>query len=157
MLFWIFLIFLECSRKFEKIKKIKKNTWKSRNMLENPRKFKNSPNLLLLFVKIRKVLEFSKKITIKNESSIYWARPISDYSFFELCQSRCGFHITYFFVNFRIYLCLIDIIEDIRKYTGEGQSYPNAIFDHEIAVSMQSFSQSLKKKSLCKNRRVWEK
>ena len=42
-------------------------------MLENPRNFKNSPNLLLLFVKIRKILEFSKKITKKN------------YSFFELC------------------------------------------------------------------------
>ena len=35
-------------------------------MLENPRKFKNSPNLLLLFVKITKFLEFSKKITIKT-------------------------------------------------------------------------------------------
>ena len=35
-------------------------------MLENPRKFKNSPNLLLLFVKITKFIEFSKKITIKT-------------------------------------------------------------------------------------------
>ena len=35
-------------------------------ILENPRKRKNSPNLLLLFVKIRKILEFSKKITIKT-------------------------------------------------------------------------------------------
>ena len=35
-------------------------------MLENPRKFKNSPNLLVLFVKITKFLEFSKKITIKT-------------------------------------------------------------------------------------------
>ena len=35
-------------------------------MLENSRKFKNSPNLLLLFVKITKFLEFSKKITIKT-------------------------------------------------------------------------------------------
>ena len=35
-------------------------------MLENPRKFKNSPNLLLLFVKITKFLEFSKKITVKT-------------------------------------------------------------------------------------------
>ena len=35
-------------------------------MLENPRKFKNSPYVLLLFVKITKFLEFSKKITIKN-------------------------------------------------------------------------------------------
>ena len=42
-------------------------------MLENPKKFKNSPNLLLIFVKITKFLEFFKKITIKN------------YSFFELC------------------------------------------------------------------------
>ena len=42
-------------------------------MLENPRKFKNSPNLFPLFVKITKFLEFSKKITIKN------------YSFFKLC------------------------------------------------------------------------
>ena len=41
-------------------------------MYQNLRKFKNSPNLLLLFVKITKFLEFSKKITIKN------------YSFFEL-------------------------------------------------------------------------
>ena len=35
-------------------------------MLENPRKFENSPNLLLLFVKITKCLEFFKKITIKT-------------------------------------------------------------------------------------------
>ncbi len=35
-------------------------------ILQNPRKFKNSPNLLLLFVKITKFLEFSKKITIKT-------------------------------------------------------------------------------------------
>ena len=35
-------------------------------MLENPRKLKNSPNLLLLFVKITKFLEFSKSITIKT-------------------------------------------------------------------------------------------
>ena len=35
-------------------------------MLEHPRKFKNSPNLLLLFVKITKFFEFSKKITIKT-------------------------------------------------------------------------------------------
>ena len=34
--------------------------------LENPRKFKNSPHLLLLFVKITKFLEISKKITIKT-------------------------------------------------------------------------------------------
>ena len=66
ILFWIFLIFLECSRKFEQIKKIKKNTWKSGKMLENPRKFKNSLNLLLLVVKITKFLEFFKKITIKT-------------------------------------------------------------------------------------------
>ena len=64
--FLTFLIFLECSRKFEKIKKVKKNTYKSRKMLENPRKLKNSPNLLLLFVKITKCLDFSKKITIKT-------------------------------------------------------------------------------------------
>ena len=41
-------------------------------ILENPRKLKNSPNLLLLFVKFKFFFEFSKKIT-KN------------YSFFELC------------------------------------------------------------------------
>ena len=35
-------------------------------MLENPRKFKNSLNLLLLFVKITKFLEFFKKLTIKT-------------------------------------------------------------------------------------------
>ena len=35
-------------------------------MLQNPRKFKNSPNLLALFAKITKFLEFSKKITIKT-------------------------------------------------------------------------------------------
>ena len=35
-------------------------------MLENPRKFKNSPNLSVLFVKITKFLEISKKITIKT-------------------------------------------------------------------------------------------
>ena len=35
-------------------------------MLENPRKFKNSPNLLLLFVKITKFWEFSKKNNYKN-------------------------------------------------------------------------------------------
>ena len=35
-------------------------------MLENPRKLKNSPNLLLLFAKITKFLEFSKKITRKT-------------------------------------------------------------------------------------------
>ena len=40
---------------------------------KNSRKFKNSPNLLLLFVKITKFLEFSKKNNYKN------------YSFFELC------------------------------------------------------------------------
>ena len=33
---------------------------------ENVRKFKNSPNFLPLFVKITKVLEFSKKIIIKT-------------------------------------------------------------------------------------------
>ena len=37
-------------------------------MLENPKKFKNSPNLLVIFVKITKFLEYSKKITIKNYS-----------------------------------------------------------------------------------------
>ena len=46
-------------------------------MLENPRKFKNSSNLLLLFVKITKFLEFSNKIT-KN------------HSFFELCRRPSG-------------------------------------------------------------------
>ena len=35
-------------------------------MLQNPRKLKNSPNLLVLFVKVTKFLEFSKKITIKT-------------------------------------------------------------------------------------------
>ena len=35
-------------------------------MLENPKNFKNSPNLMVLFVKITKFLEFSKKITIKT-------------------------------------------------------------------------------------------
>ena len=35
-------------------------------MLENPRKFKKSPNLLILFVKITNILEFYKKITIKT-------------------------------------------------------------------------------------------
>ena len=35
-------------------------------ILQNPRKLKNSPNLLLLFVKITKFLEFSIKITIKT-------------------------------------------------------------------------------------------
>ena len=39
---------------------------KSRKMLQNPRKFKNSPNLLLRFVKITTFLEISKKITIKT-------------------------------------------------------------------------------------------
>ena len=34
-------------------------------MLENHRKL-NSPNVLVLFVKITKFLEFSKKITIKT-------------------------------------------------------------------------------------------
>ena len=38
-------------------------------MLENHRKFKNSSNLLLLFVKITKFLEFSKKITIVFSNS----------------------------------------------------------------------------------------
>ena len=42
-------------------------------MLENHRELKNSPNLLLLFVKITKFLEFSEKNNSKN------------YSFFELC------------------------------------------------------------------------
>ena len=35
-------------------------------MLGNVRKFKNLANLLLLFVKITKFLEFSTKITIKT-------------------------------------------------------------------------------------------
>ena len=35
-------------------------------ILENPRKLKNSPNLLLLFVKVTKFLKFSKKITRKT-------------------------------------------------------------------------------------------
>ena len=35
-------------------------------ILEKPRKLKNSPNLLVLFVKITKFFEFSKKITIKT-------------------------------------------------------------------------------------------
>ena len=35
-------------------------------MFENPRNLKNLPNLLMLFVKITKFLEFSKKITIKT-------------------------------------------------------------------------------------------
>ena len=33
--------------------------------LQNPKKLKNSPNLLAFFVKITKFLKFSKKITIK--------------------------------------------------------------------------------------------
>ena len=36
-------------------------------ILENPRKLKNSPNLLVLFVKIGKIVEFSKTKT-KNYS-----------------------------------------------------------------------------------------
>ena len=44
-------------------------------MLENPRKFENSPNLLLLFVKITKCLEFSKKITIKTIAFRTLAHP----------------------------------------------------------------------------------
>ena len=35
-------------------------------ILENPTKLKTAPNLLLLFMKITKFLEFSKKITIKT-------------------------------------------------------------------------------------------
>ena len=35
-------------------------------ILQNPRKLKNSPNLLLLFVKITKFWGFSKKLTIKT-------------------------------------------------------------------------------------------
>ena len=35
-------------------------------MLQNPRQFENSPNLLMLFVKITKFLQFSKKITKKT-------------------------------------------------------------------------------------------
>ena len=55
--------FLVYSRKIKKIQKIIRKYYK---MYENSRKFKNSPNSLLLFVKITKLLEFSKKITIKN-------------------------------------------------------------------------------------------
>ena len=39
---------------------------KCMKILKNPRKLKNSPNLLLLFVKITKFLEFSIKISIKT-------------------------------------------------------------------------------------------
>ena len=46
--FWLFSTFLECSRRLKKSKKI----------LENPRNFKNSLNLLDLVVKIRKFVEF---------------------------------------------------------------------------------------------------
>ena len=37
-------------------------------ILESPKKLKNSPNLLLLFLKITKFLEFSKKKNYKNHS-----------------------------------------------------------------------------------------
>ena len=59
-------------------------------MLGNPRKLKNSPNLWLLFVKIKKCLEFSKKITIKTivfsnsalgylqKRNVKWPREIID-------------------------------------------------------------------------------
>ena len=39
-------------------------------MLENSKKLKNSPNLLVIFVKITKFLEFSKKVTIKT--IVFW-------------------------------------------------------------------------------------
>ena len=47
-------------------------------MLENPKKFKNSPNLLLIFVKITKFLEFSKnyykKTIVFSNSADSWDR-----------------------------------------------------------------------------------
>ena len=69
LFFYFFLIFspfLEHSRKIKKIQKVYENTRKCRKILENPRKLKNSSNLLVLFVKITKSLKFSKKITIKT-------------------------------------------------------------------------------------------
>ena len=65
-------------------------------MLENPRKLKKSPNLLVLFVKISKFLEFSKKITMKNDSFFeLWWKPASQGSHRSLRhrrlhQRKCG-------------------------------------------------------------------
>ena len=53
------------------------------NILENPRKLKNPRNLLLLFVKITKFLEFFKNIAIKttvfsNSALGHWSAHCSD-------------------------------------------------------------------------------
>ena len=61
-------------------------------MLENSKKFENSPNLLLLFVKITKFLEFSAKITIKT---IVFSNSGEDY---------CIFRIEFFAAKSRITL-----------------------------------------------------
>ena len=60
-------------------------------MLENPKKFKNSPNLLVIFVKITKFLEFSKKITIKNYSlfELWWRSRVARPSHDELPEASC--------------------------------------------------------------------
>ena len=60
-------------------------------ILQNPRKFKNSPNLLLLFVKIAKFLEFSIKITRKT---IVFSNSEQERPFFQ--EGRHGlFHLDF--------------------------------------------------------------
>ena len=55
---YVFFNFPDFSRILQEIQKKIKNKEKFRKFLEKPRKFKNSPNLLRLFVIFRKFLEF---------------------------------------------------------------------------------------------------